>query len=83
MAKIKDAPPYIHDLVILAKKAGIDMKEEKIKKLAVFTSFNIRGRYAKDKFAFYKLCTRKFAEPYYKEAGKIIIWLKEFYQKRK
>lgn len=54
-----------------------------LKNLAVFTSFNVRCRYSKDKIAFYKICNREFSEPYFKEAGELILWLKKFYQEEK
>ena len=40
-------------------------------------------RYPEDKLAFYKLCTYKFSEPYFKEAKSLIRWLKQFYLKNK
>ena len=80
---IKDNPPFIHDLVSLAKRADLSLDEMAIKQLATFTSFNLQGRYAKDKFAFYKLCTLEFSKPYYEEAKKIIVWLTKYYQKDK
>lgn len=81
--KSKDNSPFIHDLVELAKRANLDLDEEKIKALAVFTSFNLRGRYARDKFGFYELCTYKFTKPYFEQAKNIIVWLKKSYQKSK
>lgn len=81
--KTKKVAPYTHDLVELLRKTGIKISEEQINKLAVFTSFNMRCRYPRDKFAFYKLCTRNFTEPYFMETKKIILWLKKFYQEEK
>jgi len=76
-------PPYIHDLVALLKKEDIKVDEEIIRRIAVFTGFNIRARYHKNKLAFYKLCTKEFCKPYFNEAKKLIIWLKKIYQKNK
>lgn len=81
--KTKESPPYIHDLVELSKRAGIPVGEDEVKALATFTSFNLSGRYPKDKFAFYKQCTFQFTRPYYREARRRVLWLKEFYQKNK
>ena len=81
--KTKTFAPYTHDLVSLIKKAGIEAEQDKIDKIGAFTHFNIATRYPEDKLAFYKLCTRKFSEPYLKEAKNLVIWLKQFYQKNK
>ncbi|MFC1613536.1 HEPN domain-containing protein [Patescibacteria group bacterium] len=75
--------PYMHDLVELLHHTKIDADELDIKKLANFTSFNIRCRYPKDKLAFYKLCNRDFSEPYFNEAKKLVVWLKSCYPKNK
>lgn len=79
----KTPAPYMHDLVELLSKTKINADEKIINNLAIFTGFNIRCRYPKDKLAFYKLCNRKFSEPYFKEAEKLVIWLKNLYQKNK
>lgn len=81
--KTSKVAPFTHDLVELAEKADIEVNQGQISQLAEFTSFNIRCRYNSDKFAFYKKCTRKFSEPYFKEARRIILWLKKFYQEDK
>ncbi len=78
--KTKMSDPFIHDLVELLTKAKINAEKEEINNLEIFTGFNIRCRYPKDKLSFYKMCTRKFSEPYFKEAGKLVIWLKNLYQ---
>ncbi len=79
----KEVAQRTHDLVDLLKRTNIQTGKEQIRKLAVFTGFNMRCRYPQDKFAFYKLCTHEFSEPYFYEAKKLILWLKKYYQKNK
>jgi len=79
----KESAPRTHDLVELLQRANVIASKEQIKRLAVFTGFNMRCRYPQDKFVFYKLCTYKFSEPYFNEAKILILWLKKFYQKNK
>ena len=81
--KTKNTAPYTHDLVLLVKRSEIKADEAKIDQIGAFTNFNMKTRYPEDKLAFYKLCNRKFSEPYFKEAKTLITWLKQFYQKNK
>ena len=81
--KTKKTAPHTHDLIELLEKTNIQTNKEQVKRLAIFTSFNMRCRYPQDKFAFYKLCTHKFSEQYFYEAKELILWLKKYYQKNK
>ncbi len=54
--------PYTHDLVRLAKLANIGSSEEEIIFLNDVNEFNIRARYPKQKFEFYKQSTPKYTE---------------------
>lgn len=82
VGRTQKTAPYIHDLAELLKITGIIDKQQ-TEKIAVFTGFNMKCRYSNAKLAFYKLCTREFTEPYFKEAKKLNLWLKEFYQNNK
>ena len=75
--------PYIHNLIVLSKKANIELDKNQKIELAAFTNFNMKCRYPQEKFGFYKLCTRKFSEPYFNKTKSLILWLKKFYQKNK
>ncbi|MBU0620169.1 MAG: HEPN domain-containing protein [Patescibacteria group bacterium] len=80
--RTQKAAPYIHDLAELLKITSI-LDKQQMKRMAVFTGFNMKCRYSNVKLAFYKLCTREFTKPYFKEAEELILWLKTFYQKDK
>lgn len=73
--------PHLHDLVELARRSGIELDDDLIGRLSVFTSFNIRCRYDDVKTAFYKRCDYKYTKKYFDDAEKIIIWLKKNYLK--
>ena len=58
----KEQPPKIHNLVILEKMANLNLSDDIKDYLAVLNTFNIRGRYDDYKQAFYKICTKEYAE---------------------
>ena len=75
--------PFIHDLEELARKSGIVPADSDLRKLGEFTYFNVACRYVDFKKSFWKLCNKTYSEPYFKEAKKIIIWLKKSYLEKK
>jgi len=63
----KDEPPlYIHNLVLLAQKAGIKLSEKELTDLKEISSFNVSARYDSYKRDFYKKATREFATEWMK-----------------
>lgn len=67
-------PPYTHDLLVLAKIAGIDLTKTQEDVLATINTFNIKARYADYKFAFYKKATRGFASKFCEIAEELYSW---------
>jgi HEPN domain-containing protein len=67
--------PYSHSLVILAKKANIELTEDMIDDLSEYTVFNIETRYPDEKKAFYDQCTEDFAYEKFSEMEKLYKWL--------
>jgi HEPN domain-containing protein len=57
-------PPYTHDLLKIANQSGLAITEQEEDFLDEVTRFNIRARYPEEKFAFYKLATRRYAQKY-------------------
>lgn len=57
-------PIPTHDLVKLVRKAGLELDQEKVEKLAEITTFNVEARYDIFKDKLYKKATRKFAKKY-------------------
>ena len=77
-----ESPLYIHNLVLLAQKAGIEFSEEELADLKEISSFNISARYDSYKRDFYKKATREFAIEWMKRGEnlkiKLINLLKEY-----
>ncbi len=67
--------PYTHSLVLLAKKANIEMTEEMLDQLAEYMEFHIEARYPDEKKDFYKKCTEEFARKKIAEMKKVYKWL--------
>lgn len=82
VAKTDKAAPYIHNLVQLARLADIKFDANTKNILKEITTFNIAGRYDDEKQAFYKKCTKPFAQKFFNVSGKIFSWLKKDYLKK-
>lgn len=75
--RTKTHAPYTHQLVDLAKTAGIDLTEKQIDNLTEITEFNIVARYNGYKFDFYKRCTEVYSKKYFKISKELFLWLKK------
>ena len=69
------APP-LHNLLRLAKKAGLEPDEAKIDGLIRITAFNIEARYPDLKRAFRKKCTAEFTNNQMNIIKEIFQWVK-------
>ncbi|MCK4553755.1 HEPN domain-containing protein [Candidatus Parcubacteria bacterium] len=78
--KTKKPAPYIHHLEKLANLAELELTEDTVKYLRIITDFNVAGRYAEAKYAFYKKCTKEYSERYLKIIRELFLWLKKEYQ---
>ncbi len=78
----KKPAPYTHYLEELAKLIKLDLTKEQINNLKIITNFNIAGRYDDAKFAFYKKCTKKYTEKYFKICEELYLCLKKQYLKK-
>lgn len=79
----KEYSPYIHDLRRLAEFAKIKLTSKQKQILDKISTFNIAGRYADEKFEFYKKYNRKeYAQKYLKITEDLILWLKKEFQKK-
>jgi len=66
--KVKsDYPPFIHNLLRLAEKAGIELTDEQKEQLVTITAFNINARYDDYKMSFTKQCTPEFTAKWIKK----------------
>lgn len=80
--KINDHAPFIHDLKKLAYLTEIKFSKEQLKYLEAITDFNIAGRYADQKYRFYKRCTKEYTQRYLSITKELILCLKKEYQKK-
>lgn len=70
-----EIPPKIHNLVKLAEKTALLLSDEQKQLFAKINDFNIEARYPDQKYEFYKLCTKDFANDYFSRIKEIYQWL--------
>lgn len=76
--KVKNIhPPFIHNLLRLAEKADMKLKNEQKIILASLTTFNINARYDDYKQSFYKKCTPDYTKIWIKNIKICREWIKE------
>lgn len=72
-------PFPIHDLVKLARQAGITLTVQMKKDLEEITTWNIKARYDSYKRDFYKKATKEFTVSWFKKVKELFSWLKKQY----
>jgi len=70
-------PPFIHDLVRLAEKAGVSLTEDRKDSLDTISTFNLSTRYDDYRREFYKKCTKSFTDKWIKNIKELRTWLKD------
>lgn len=71
------SPPFIHDLVRLADKGGLQLDDDQKDILDTISTFNIRGRYDDYKREFYTKCTNAFTTEWVNHIRKFRKWIKK------
>jgi len=69
--------PITHNLLLLAKEAGLELNDSQFEQFAEINTFNIEARYPDEKFKFYKKCTFEFTEKYIKILEERLNWLRK------
>ena len=69
-------PPKIHNLSKLSEISSLSPDLEVEKFLVIANKFHLEGRYPEYKVAFYKTCTKEFAEMNFNKIKEIFKWLK-------
>jgi HEPN domain-containing protein len=72
-----DYPPYIHNLLRLAEKAGLELTADQQEKLITITAFNINARYDDYKTSFKQRCTSEFTNYWIEELKDLRLWIKQ------
>lgn len=71
-----DQPPYTHNLLKLAEATSLELTDEQRRFLLEVNDFNIEARYPDFKHSFHAMCTREFADDYFKRIKDFASWLK-------
>lgn len=61
IAQLGKEIPWIHNLTLLTKQAGIKLKEDETNQLDEIKTFNIEARYDDYKFSFHNKATKTYA----------------------
>jgi HEPN domain-containing protein len=76
--KVKsDYPPFIHNLLRLAEKSGIELTDYQKKDLLTITAFNINARYDNYKNSFKLKCTPNYTKEWIKKLKEMRIWMQK------
>jgi len=74
--KVKsDYPPFIHNLLRLAEKSGINLTDDQTTDLLTITAFNINARYDDYKRSFNKQCTPDFTFEWIEKLKATRLWI--------
>ena len=68
--------PYTHNLLRLARAAGLEVDETHTEALLIVTAFNIEARYPDVKRAFRQKCTAEYAEQQMERIKELLEWLR-------
>lgn len=72
-----DYPPFIHNLLRLVEKSGIELNEENKLFFITVTAFNINARYDDFKMSFHKKCTPEYTSHWIDEIKEKRLWIKK------
>ena len=76
VAKFQDHAPPIHNLLRLARAAGLELDETQTDALITITAFNIEARYPDVKRAFRQRCTAEYTERQMVVIEELYEWLR-------
>ena len=77
VSKKTDAPPFVHDLVFIARKAGMEITVELAKDFKIISGFNINARYDDYKESLHKEATREYTMLQIELIKMTYLWIKE------
>jgi HEPN domain-containing protein len=66
---------FTHDLLLLAKKIGLELSDADEDALDKISSFNLNARYDNYKQQFHKLCTKEYTAEWIEKIESIRTWL--------
>lgn len=79
LEKFNEPPPYVHNLIRLAKELDIKLINKEIKEMEEISSFNMAARYDDYKYKLYKKATKEYTNDWMKIGTKL---RDKFYERR-
>jgi HEPN domain-containing protein len=76
VTKQKQHAPPLHNLLRLARSAGLEVNQETVDKLVTITAFNIEARYPDFKRSFRQRCTAEYTAEQMAIIRELMQWLK-------
>ncbi len=73
----EDYPPFVHNLIKLAKDADIELTEDLKLRLTTITAFNLNTRYDDYKKSFQRKCTHEYTMEWINKINEVRSWIKE------
>ena len=70
-----ESPPYIHNLLRLAEKAGLILDARQKEAFATITTFNINAQYDDYKQSFKRLCTPEYTLEWISRIKSLRLWM--------
>lgn len=70
-------PPFIHQLLRLAEKSGVELTDEQREQLITITAFNINVRYDDYKMSFKQRCTPEYTTEWIGKLKSLRLWIKQ------
>ena len=70
-------PPFIHNLLRLAEKSGLNLNDDYKQQFATITAFNINARYDDYKMSFKQRCTPEYTKEWLDKLKMLRKWIKE------
>ena len=70
-------PPFIHNLLLLARNSNLELNSDIMIQLTTITAFNINTRYEDYKNSFQKKCTAEFTLEWINKIMELRLWIKE------
>lgn len=69
-----DHPPYTHNLLFLAGKAGLQLTKQQVELLEQINAFNMEIRYPEDLKELHKRITKSYAKKYFDISKEFLKW---------
>lgn len=76
VGRLQEHAPPIHNLLRLARAAGLEVDDTRTEALIAITAFNIEGRYPDFKRTFRRVCTAEYATRHMATLKEMFQWVR-------